>query len=304
MGAHISDSALDLLKRIPGFDVGAYLSTIDELPERGIRINTLKIGVKEAEERLEKIGWNLKNIPWCDYGFRADEGSPGNTVEHSLGYYFIQDAGSMSIPGLFSLNERSRVLDLCAAPGAKTTHLSQIMRNSGAVVANDAGSERIKALAMNVQRMGAINCMVSHTDGRNLPKWGKARFDCVLVDAPCSGLGQVRKMGKPGKERAGPEKYWPVQKNLITAGFDCLKAGGELIYSTCTFTVEENEAVVQHLLENRNASIMKLGLKLKHCEGFVEGGGVEFSREMQKCARIYPWQNGTDGFFVCKVKNG
>ncbi len=289
------------LRDIPGFDMAAYQKMIERPPPKCIRVNTLKIAPQELKERLTALGWKLHQVPWYDNAFWVDAESPGSTLEHCLGYYYVQDAGSMAAPMAFKGVYQLAVLDLCAAPGAKTTMLSQMMRNSGVVVANDASSGRIRPLAMSVQRMGATNCVVTHTDGRNLPNWGKGKFDCVLVDAPCSGFGQVREIAN-GAERGAPEKYTKLQKDLILAGYDCLKPGGELVYSTCTFTVEENEAVVQHLLDNRAAVVMDLEIGLRHADGITGKPGL--SGELSKCARIYPWQNATDGFFICKVKKG
>jgi len=287
---------------------------------KSIRVNTLKIGVKELTRRLDGIGLELEKIPWSEQGFyigwnTGSDGGPqglklGNILEHALGYYFIQDAISMLIPRVLldGMGKGGwngvKVLDLAAAPGAKNTQLSQIMSNEGVVVANDASSGRIKALAMNVQRMGCVNTIVTHTDGRNFPNWGNDMFDAVLVDAPCSGWGQASAAGT----RGAPGKYAPLQKDLILAGFDCLKPGGSMVYSTCTFSVEENEKVVQHLLDNRvSARVADAQLdgisdgSVKYEKGLKKFEGKAFDESMHKCARIYPWLNDSDGFFVCKL---
>ena len=281
------------LDGIAGFDFTLYEKSVLKPIRKSLRVNTLKSGVDKVSKSLESVGWNLERIPYFDYAFWMDEISPGNSLEYALGLICIQDPGSMLIPELMGLERGMRVLDLCAAPGSKTSQISQILEGTGTIVANDASSERIKGLAMNLQRCGCSNCLVSHTDGRNLPNWGKGKFDVVLVDAPCSGLGQRGLK----RERGGPEKYSSLQRELISAGFDCLKPGGMMIYSTCTFWPEENEDVVNYLLGSKdNASIVNV-FKEIHEKGLKCEKGL-----LNECARIYPWHNQTDGFFIAKIK--
>jgi NOL1/NOP2/sun family putative RNA methylase len=284
---------IQALDGIAGFDFALYEKSILEPIKKTVRVNTLKAEVDEVCQSLESIGWNLEKIPYFDYAFWMDGISPGNSLEYVLGLICIQDPGSMLIPELMDLKKEIRVLDLCAAPGSKTTQISQIMKGSGTIIANDASSERIKGLAMNIQRCGCSNCLVSHTDGRNLPNWGKEKFDCVLVDSPCSGLGQRGLK----RERGGSEKYSPLQRELISAGFECLKPGGVMIYSTCTFWPEENEDVVNSLLESSlNAYIVDVFKEIR-------GKGLDCVNSLvDGCARIYPWHNRTDGFFIAKIR--
>lgn len=292
------EAALAYLEKVPGFDKDKYLKA---KTTRCIRTNTLKISPKELEERLSGT-FRLEKIPWLDYGWRIEAEKPGNTIEHSLGYYFVQDAASMAVSLLMNAQKGGKILDISAAPGAKITHIAQIVGNSGVLVANDASYKRLKALAANIQRMGVTNAIITQADGRLYSQWAKGLFDNVLADVPCSGLGKMRFAEEISRrlENLNLEEITNLQEQLLISGFECLKTGGELVYSTCTLTIEENEANVQKLLEKfDNAKIQKISVKnLKYEKGITEG----FRSEMGNCIRIYPYLNDTDGFFIAKIR--
>lgn len=293
------------LQEIPGFDLARYEQAIAHPPPKSIRANTLKISVEELRTRLEAQGWKLRRVPWCAEGFFTDKLLLGNTPEHLLGYYYIQDAASMLLAQALGPQPGELVLDLSAAPGSKATHIAQLMRLEGALVANDASFARLKALAANVQRCGASNAVLTQVDGRHFPQFARGIFDRVLVDAPCSGLGQVRvfkEIEERWTERA-VERLAKLQKGLIVAGFDCLKPGGVMVYSTCTLAPDEGEAVVQELLEKREtAEIRSIGMeKIKTHPGLSEWRKRAFSSSIKRCVRIYPYDNGTEGFFIAKI---
>jgi NOL1/NOP2/sun family putative RNA methylase len=293
------------LKEIPGFSLKNYEAIIAKPPPKSIRVNTLKVSKEKLRQRLEKQGWLLKEVPWCPEGFFTDRLLMGNTPEHLLGYYFIQDAASMLLAQVLAPQKGSLVLDLAAAPGSKATHIAQLMQLEGAIVANDESFDRIKALAANIQRCGVANAVITQLDGRYLPQFGKEMFDRVLVDAPCSGLGQIRVFSEIGQRwnEKSVQSLAKLQKGLIVAGFDCLKEGGTLVYSTCTLAPDENEAVVQELLEKRsNAMLEEIDIgKAKSHPALSEWRGKAFSSGILKCKRIYPYDNGTEGFFIAKI---
>ncbi|MEM7813925.1 MAG: NOL1/NOP2/sun family putative RNA methylase [Candidatus Aenigmatarchaeota archaeon] len=293
------------LSQLPNFDYKRYEQTTKFSFPKSIRVNTLKVCREELVERLESQGWSLEHVPWCADGFFTDRLLMGDTPEHVLGYYFIQDAASMAITLALDPQPGDAVLDISAAPGAKTTHIAQLMGMQGAIVANDTSFDRVKALAANIQRCGVANAVITQADGRAFPRWAADAFDRVLVDAPCSGLGQIRafkEIEAKWTERA-VHRLAAVQKGLMLAGFDCLKPGGTLVYSTCTLAPDENEAVVQHLLDKRpTAKIEAIRIeKIKVHEGLTEWHSASFVADIRKCIRIYPYDNGTEGFFVAKV---
>ena len=275
---------------------------------RSIRVNTLKITIKELKERLEK-NWNLEQIPWCKEGFwiehkEKERRDIGNLIEHSLGYLYIQEAASMIPPIVLEPNPSDIVLDIAASPGSKTTQIAQYMQNNGLLIANDYTIERMKPLTMNLQRCGVANSIITLMEGQWFKKSGIS-FDKVLVDAPCSGTGTIRKSLKtigiwnPDMIR----RLSITQKQLIETGFNLLKEDGTLVYSTCSLEPEENEVVVDFLLNKyENAKLEEIKLRIKRSSAVLEFENKKYSDEIKKCLRIWPQDNDTEGFFVVKIR--
>lgn len=276
--------------------------------KRSIRINTLKIKRKKFLGLIKNKRWNLKQIPWYKNGFwveNLDERKLGNSLEHFTGYFYVQEAASMIPPLVLDPEENETVLDLSAAPGSKTTQIAQMMNNKGCIIANDVNYERISALKNNLERVGVLNTIVTRMEGSDFSKKCKMKFDKVLLDPSCSSEGTIRKNWKAlSRWNLNFIRYLSVlQKKLIISSFDLLKKDGILVYSTCTLSPEENEEVVSHLLDNRNAMVEKVKLKgLKFREGLVSFEDKGFSKEVKNCMRIYPQDNNTQGFFVAKIR--
>jgi NOL1/NOP2/sun family putative RNA methylase len=245
-------------------------------------------------------------VPWCKEGFwikhaTEDRRDVGNLVEHTLGYIYIQEAASMIPPAVLAPKPGEIVLDMCASPGSKATQLCQYMKNKGILVANDYKWERLQPLGLNMQRMGVSNAVITLSEGRF---FSKPMFDRILVDAPCSGTGTIRKSLKtvaiwnPNMIR----RLAGQQRQLICAGFESLKPGGTMVYSTCSLEPEENEGVVTHLLEKYpNAAIEKIKLKIKRSEPVADFEGRKYDNRIKDCLRIWPQDNDTEGFFVAKI---
>jgi len=280
-----------------------------EFLRRSIRVNTLKITVPELKLRLEKK-WKLTPVPWCNEGFWIDHKGKGedyrrdigNLPEHSLGYIFIQEAASMIPPIVLAPKPGETILDMCASPGSKTTQIGQYMKNKGTLVSNDYKIDRIKSLGLNIQRMGITASVITMMEGRFFKGF---EFDRILVDAPCSGTGTIRKSLKtlriwnPNMIR----RLSGTQKQLIETGFNNLKKGGTLVYSTCSLEPEEDEGVISHFLEKHDdAKIHEIKLKgIKRSPVIKEFEGKKYHKDVDKCLRIWPQDNDTEGFFVAKI---
>ena len=283
-------------------DSNAFFEYMVKPIRPSIRINTLKCEIEQVVENLARR-FELRRIPWCDEGFYINTENYGDIMEYRLGLIFPQEAASMIPPLLLELSNKDIVLDMCAAPGAKTTQIAQYMENRGCVIANEPNIRRINVLISNLQRCGVLNTQVTRFDGRFFSKYENC-FDSILVDAPCSNAGMVRKNFKYLKSwrEKEIEHLSRLQKALITAGYRALKNGGTLVYSTCTLDPMENEEVVDHLLRNTDAEIEEIDLPLKRREPFVNFGDREYASEVRKCLRIHPQDNDTEGFFVAKIR--
>lgn len=301
------DDFIERYSRLTDFDAFRRYSL--SFLRKSIRVNTLKTTVAEIKKRLEKE-WILEQVPWCKEGFWIEHRGVGdqkrrdvgNLIEHTLGYIYVQEAASM-IPSLV-LGPRpgEKVLDMCAAPGSKTTQMAQMMENRGIIVANDISADRLAALGVNVQRCGAMNIVLTRSFGYHIKEAG---FDRVLVDAPCSGTGTIRKSIKTLMmwNPAMVKRLASQQKRLIEKAFELLKDGGTMTYSTCTLEPEEDEEVVDHLLSKySNAKLEDIKLDIKKSSPVTEFNGRAYDKEVEKCLRIWPQDNDTEGFFVCKIR--
>jgi len=275
---------------------------------RSIRVNTLKITINELKKRLEK-DWKLTQVPWCKEGFwiehqREDRRDIGNLIEHSMGYFYVQESVSMIPPIVLDPQPDEVVLDMCAAPGSKSSQIAQYMKNKGVLIANDYKGIRLAPLGINLQRTGVTNSVISLMHGQWFAKSG-IEFDRILVDAPCSGTGTIRKSLKtlriwnPGMVK----KISYEQKRLIETAFGILKKGGTMVYSTCSLEPEEDEGVITHLLNKfENAKLEEIDIDIKRGPPITEFNGEKYSDEVKKCLRIWPQDNDTEGFFIAKIR--
>jgi NOL1/NOP2/sun family putative RNA methylase len=270
---------------------------------KSIRVNTLKKPIKEVISRLSE-NWNFEPIPWCKEGFYIESKhgrlDVGNTVEHCLGYYYVQEAASMIPPLVLDPQPGDRVLDMAAAPGSKTSQMSQLMKNEGVLVANDVAGIRLAALGINLQRCGALNTITTLMQGEQIKDM---EFDKVLLDAPCSGSGTIRKSIKTIL-MWNPEmikRIAATQRKLIIAAYKLLAKGGTMVYSTCSTEPEEDEAVVSYLLDNTDAKVLPIDLEIKRSPAVTEFEGKTYRKEVKDCLRIWPQDNDTEGFFVAKI---
>lgn len=274
--------------------------------KRSIRVNTLKISVDELKEKLLEKGYSLESIPWCDEGFwiehrEEDRYDFGNMIEHKLGYIYIQEAASMIPPIVLNPKPNDIVIDMAAAPGSKSTQIASYMKNKGVLVSNDPNYKRLKALGLNLQRCGVLNSVITSQDARYI----KGKFDKILLDAPCTGSGTIRKSLSTLQKwnEGGINRLSKLQKSLILTAYDNLKKGGTLVYSTCSLEPEENEEVINFLLMKReNVKICDIDLNINKSKSILEFEGKKYDKSISKTMRLYPQDNDTEGFFIAKIK--
>jgi NOL1/NOP2/sun family putative RNA methylase len=299
-------------KIIPESEMQEFLKFCEKPTRKIIRCNTIKISPERLKKRLEEKGWKISQ-PCRDYQEimiienKLQPGELGKNIDHQLGLYYVQELSSMMSAFALDPQEHDSVLDICAAPGSKTTQLSAMMKNTGLLLANDVKIDRLSALISNTERCGCMNVVATRMDGVRLCQIFEKRkvsFDKILVDAPCSGEGVIRsdhkvwKMWNPGMIRG----LSALQKKLVACALGCLKKGGTLVYSTCTFEPQECEEVIQFAIDNLGLELESFELPLKTREGLSEWNGKKYSNEIKKCKRIFPQDNDTEGFFVAKLK--
>lgn len=279
-----------------------------------IRVNTLKINPEKLKEKILRYGWKIET-PFKEFPeiiiikkeTNLKPGEIGKTTEHLLGYYYVQDISSMMSPIALNPKEGEFVLDLCASPGSKTTQMAAMMKNEGTIIANDVSLDRISILNTNLERCGVTNTIVTRVDGIKFCEIAfKKRifFDKILLDVPCSGEGTLRKSPHTMEiwNLKVIEKMSRLQKKLVANAFKILKNNGELVYSTCTLSPEENEEVVDFLLKNFKIEIQEVKIPMKTREGITEWNGKKYDERVKKARRIYPQDNDSDGFFLAKFK--
>ncbi|MEI7718738.1 MAG: RsmB/NOP family class I SAM-dependent RNA methyltransferase [archaeon] len=280
-----------------------------------IRVNTLKVSPDVLKKKLEGYGWVIGQ-PYPEYPEilvveRASHlvpGALGKTIEHLLGYFYVQEISSMLPIIALKPAADELFLDLCASPGSKTTQAAATMNNQGTIIANEVSLGRIRILNANLEKSGVSNVMVTRKDGVQFCKrWSKEvkmQFDKILVDAPCSGEGTLRKSPKTFEmwNLSFIKALSKVQRKLASEALKLLRVGGEMVYSTCTLGPEEDEAVVNYLKQNFDIEILKVDLPLKMREGVTEWEGEVYDKEIKNCRRLYPQDNNSDGFFLAKIR--
>ena len=269
---------------------------------RSVRVNTLKIGIAEFCALMDELGWQYTAIPWCPEGFWVDLPDDnlalGNLAEHLAGLFYIQEASSMMPPvALYGLSPEpvERVLDLAAAPGSKTTQIGAYQAGQGVIIANEYAASRVKVLHANCKRMGLHNLAISHFDGRVHGEYLPECFDAVLIDAPCSGEGTIRKDPDALKNWT-PEAIDSIsqtQRELLQSAFLALKPGGSLVYSTCALNGRENQAVCDFLLESYPGLV-----EVSPLNDLFDGAEQCATRE--GFLHVWPQIYDSEGFFVAR----
>lgn len=298
------------MKKLLGTEYEEFLASYDRPRNFGLRVNVDKISTEEFEK---KAPFHLTKIPWTENGYYYEEQDmPARHPFYYAGLYYLQEPSAMTPASRLVSQPGDRVLDLCAAPGGKATELGARLHGKGVLVANDISASRAKALLKNVEVFGIRNSFIVNEVPAKLAENFPEFFDKILVDAPCSGEGMFRKDPAVAKVWDGNKPYECAkqQKEIITRAAQMLAPGGDLLYSTCTFSPEENEQVIQFLLDSREDMEIR---EIKPFEGFApgrpdvayEGRDSEASEnrkmgsaDLKKCVRIWPHKMAGEGHFL------
>ena len=279
------------MRDLVGDEYDSFIKSYDTQINRGIRINTLKC------DNVPDIFDDCESVLWSPDGYYVNDGAiTGNHPYHAAGVLYFQEPSAMCVAEGLPVFDGAKILDLCAAPGGKTTHIGAKMQNRGLLVANEIVSKRALILSENVERMGLTNTIVTNETPARLAEKFEGYFDGIIVDAPCSGEGMFRKEPQAIDE-------WSVnhtlscavrQKNILDDAYKMLKCGGYIMYSTCTFSYDENEQVVKYMVDKYNMKLCDaVGLDMLS-DGIGEG--------MEKCRRIFPHKNKGEGHFAALLK--
>ena len=235
-----------------GDEYQAFLDSYRDEKTSAIRVNTLKLPIESFKDLgLFNIDFERDKISWAVEGYYlSGDVNPGKNPLHDAGAYYIQEPSAMSVVGQTPISEGDRVLDLCAAPGGKSTYILSRLNHKGLLVSNEINPSRIRALGENLERFGAVNSIITNSDSSNLLTFFKGFFDKIFIDAPCSGQGMFRKddFAIEDWSQDKVDECVAIQRQLIRDAYQMLRAGGMIIYSTCTFTRQENEAIIEDFL--------------------------------------------------------
>ena len=276
-------------------DFKDFLASYADTPCVGLRANRLKITPDKLRKLLPDI---TGSVDWCADGFYYHAGfRPGKSPYYHAGLYYIQEPSAMSPAAVMDVEPGQRVLDLCAAPGGKSTQLAAKLSGKGILFANDISASRARALLKNIELSGAINCVITNESPERLAMRFTEYFDRILIDAPCSGEGMFRR--DPDAQKAWterkPEACAILQRESLHFAAMMLKPGGRLMYSTCTFAPEENELMIDEFLTTHTDFV---GVLIPHAKHGLEPG----LRGEGYTARIWPHRQKGEGHFMAYLE--
>lgn len=298
-----------LMQLFPLSELMEFLEACEIQRPLTIRTNSLKTRRRDLAQALINRGVNLDPVgKWSKVGLVVYSAHVpmGATPEYLAGHYIIQGASSLLPVMALAPQENERILDMCAAPGGKASHIAAVMKNTGVLFVNDVNKDRIKAVVGNFHRLGIVNSVISTLDGRKFSSLLKG-FDRVLLDAPCTGTGVLAKdeSVKTNKDELDIQRCYNLQRELLLSAIDSVNAksstGGYIVYSTCSVLPEENEWVIDYALKKRNVKLVSTGLDFGS-EGFTHYRQFRFHPSLKLTKRFYPHTHNMDGFFVAKLK--
>ena len=290
----LPDEFKSRMRGLTGDEFDKFIDSYNTQINKGIRINTLKYN--DTQMLASELGVS-ERVLWCDEGYYIKDGNiTGNHPYHASGALYFQEPSAMSVAVGLPIGESDKILDLCAAPGGKTTHIAARMKNKGLLISNEIVPKRAAILAENIRRMGITNTIVTNETPSRLAQHFEGYFDSIVVDAPCSGEGMFRKEPQAVDE-------WSVahtlscaqrQKNILDDAYKMLRCGGYIMYSTCTFSYDENEAVVRYMLDKYNMQLCHIP-ELDMLSGGIGDG-------MENCRRIFPHRHNGEGHFAALLR--
>ena len=288
---------LERMKNMLGNDYQKFMDSYDKPHIQSLRLNPLKEVDFLTSDMLSPVEW-AKNAYYY-----SSEKQFGKYIYHNMGLYYIQEASAMLPAEVLDVKENETILDLCAAPGGKSTQIATLMNNTGLLISNEIISKRANILKDNISRLGITNTVVLNEDSETISKYFNDYFDKILVDAPCSGEGMFRK---------NPEAIsaWSLdnvnmcaerQLQILNNIKNCLKENGILVYSTCTFSPQENEQVIEKFLqENNDFELLDIPYN-QFKNGIIPNTKTNF-KDIEKTRRIFPHINNGEGHYVAKLR--
>ena len=295
---------IEKMQNLLGEDFEKYIESFNEKNYQGLRANLLKI---TPEKLKDLLNFNLTPIPWCNTGFYYPEDiRPAKSPYYNAGLFYIQEPSAMSTGAMLPIEKGDKVLDLCAAPGGKSTQVAGKLNGTGVLVTNDISATRCKALLKNIEINGVFNAIVTNETPKNLAKKFKGYFNKIIVDAPCSGEGMFRKDKEAIKswETHKTDFCCNLQREILYYAKEMLDEGGIIAYSTCTFAPEENEEMInEFLLKNEDFEI----IDFEKSGGFENGRNEWIKSEnivsgIEKTGRLMPYKVKGEGHFLALLK--
>lgn len=290
------------MKRLLKEDFPRYEESLTEPRFFGLRVNTLKI---TPEEFVKIAPFDLEPVPWIKNGFYYKESDrPSKHPYYYAGLFYIQEPSAMTPADILPVEPGDTVLDMCAAPGGKSTELGAKLKNRSLLVSNDISASRAKALLKNIEVFGISDACVISEDPHFIAQERDISFDKILIDAPCSGEGMFRKDNKliSAWAKNGPEYFSKIQRDIILLAADMLKPGGMMLYSTCTFNKMENEGSVIHLLSQRpDCHLVDIPKEHGFYPGYTDTED-EKKYKLDKCARLFPFALKGEGHFLALIQ--
>lgn len=284
-------------------ELTGYQLSLKDKKTLGLRANTLKVSPDKLSEILKAL---KEPVQWCNEGFYYDEDfKPGKSPYYHAGLFYIQEPSAMLPASVIPVEKEDKILDLCAAPGGKSTYIGSRLNGTGLLVSNDISPSRAKILLKNIELAGIKNACVLSESPEKLSLKFQEFFDKILVDAPCSGEGMFRKDENAVNSyiEKGPEYYIPIQKHLLSEASKMLNPGGIIAYSTCTFNMMENELVIKDFLDkNLDFSIFPID---HDAYGISEGIDIlsDNAQSLSSCGRIWPQRQKGEGHFIALLKH-
>ena len=284
-------------------DFPAFLSALQMPQPTHLRINPLRVTREEFQRAMAERGYRLTEVAGISDAFRWESASgPGSTLEYFRGWYQVQGLTSMLPALILDPQPGDRLLDMCAAPGGKATYLAQLTQNRALILANDVTHHRIGILRSHCDRLGITSMVVTRYQGQSFPM--RMLFDRILLDPPCSAEGTYRTGTRPplSEDRQISYRLQRLQQMLLARALKLLRPGGTLVYSTCTYAPEENEAVLQQAIEAGRAELVPIDIPFPRAPGLEVWNGQRFHPSLKQAARFYPHLLDSWGFFIARLR--